>query len=140
MRFWTRFKLKLKKGFKRFIKRLFFTKDEWLRFKKTESYQMLRTIMIDRYFYKDITKNSYATVMPLEDVEKLVSEREKYQKASGGSDYRSDRKKGVYDEAMVKAYNMNDVERIQLQSNIHGIENLRAFRYKRICTEHWTAN
>ena len=50
MRFWTRFKLKLKKGFKRFIKRLFFTKDEWLRFKKTESYQMLRTIMIDRYF------------------------------------------------------------------------------------------
>lgn len=62
MRFWTRFKLKLKKGFKRFIKRLFFTKDEWLRFKKTESYQMLRTIMIDRYFYKDITKNGYATV------------------------------------------------------------------------------
>ncbi len=53
---------KLKKLIKRMVRRLFFSKAEYKRFKKTETFQLLRSILIDRYFIRDIKKGEYATV------------------------------------------------------------------------------
>lgn len=44
------------------IRRLFFSKAEYKRFKKTETFQLLRSMLIDRYFIRDIKKGEYATV------------------------------------------------------------------------------
>ncbi len=44
------------------VRRLFFSKSEYKRFKKTETFQLLRSILIDRYFIRDIKKGEYATV------------------------------------------------------------------------------
>ncbi len=44
------------------VRRLFFSKAEYKRFKKTETFQLLRSILIDRYFIRDIKKGEYATV------------------------------------------------------------------------------
>lgn len=53
---------KLKKIIKKMIRRLFFSKAEYKRFKKTETFQLLRSMLIDRYFIRDIKKGEYATV------------------------------------------------------------------------------
>lgn len=53
---------KLKRLIKKMVKRLFFTKAEYSRFKKTDTFQFLRSVLIDRYFIKDIRKGEYATV------------------------------------------------------------------------------
>ena len=53
---------KLKKFIKKMIRRLFFSKAEYKRFKKTETFQLLRSMLIDRYFIRDIKKGEYATV------------------------------------------------------------------------------
>ncbi len=53
---------KLRKLIKRMVRRLFFSKAEYKRFKKTETFQLLRSILIDRYFIRDIKKGEYATV------------------------------------------------------------------------------
>ncbi len=68
------------------------------------------------------SQNSYATFMPLSEVEKIIEERAKYNKAKGYDNRRDNRKKGVYDEAMVKAKNMDDVERIQQEIKDMGFE------------------
>ena len=70
---------------------------------------------------KENSQNSYYTVMPLSDVEKMVTEREKYQKSKGITSS-SNTKKGVYDSAMVKADNINSVERIQQELKDMGFE------------------
>ncbi len=70
---------------------------------------------------KENSQNSYYTVMPLSDVEKMVTEREKYQKSKGITSS-SNKKKGVYDSAMVKADNINSVERIQQELKDMGFE------------------
>lgn len=70
---------------------------------------------------KENGQNSYYTVMPLSDVEKMVAEREKYRKAKGETG-NSTKKKGVYDSAMVKADNINSVERIQQELKDMGFE------------------
>lgn len=54
--------MKLIKWIKRFIKRLFFSKAEYRRFKMTDTFQLLRSALIDRHFLKDIKKGEYATV------------------------------------------------------------------------------
>ena len=59
MKLWV----KIKKRIKRFIRSLFFTKEEYARFKMTDTFQMLRRYLVDRYFYKNIRKNSYATAV-----------------------------------------------------------------------------
>ncbi len=60
-------------------------------------------------------QNSYVTIMSLKDLEKIVAEREKYQKKQDNPNNNSSQnsKKGVYDRAMVKVTDMNDVEDIQ---------------------------
>lgn len=70
---------------------------------------------------KENSQNSYYTVMPLSDVEKMVTEREKYQKSKGITSS-SNKKKGVYDSAMVKANDINSVERIQQELKDMGFE------------------
>ncbi len=70
---------------------------------------------------KENGQNSYYTVMPLSDVEKMVAEREKYRKAKGETG-NSTKKKGVYDSAMVKADDINSVERIQQELKDMGFE------------------
>ena len=67
-------------------------------------------------------QNSYATFMPLGDVEKIVAEREKHQKAAGQTNNGNKKKKGVYDQAMVKVRDMKDVERIQQEIKDMGFE------------------
>lgn len=54
--------MKLKKWIKKLIKRLFFSKKEFRRFKMTDTFQFLRQVLIDRHFLKDIKKGEYATV------------------------------------------------------------------------------
>lgn len=66
-------------------------------------------------------QNSYTTVMPLEDVEKIAAERAKHQKSMGDTG-RNNNKKGTYEQAMVKAYDMNQVERIQNEIKAMGFE------------------
>lgn len=66
-------------------------------------------------------QNSYTTVMPLDDVEKIAAERAKYQKSMGDTG-RNNNKKGTYEQAMVKAYDMNQVERIQNEIKAMGFE------------------
>ncbi len=58
MKLWRKFK----KFIKKMIRRLFFSKAEYRRFKKTESFQLLRSMLIDKYFIRDIKKGEYATV------------------------------------------------------------------------------
>lgn len=70
---------------------------------------------------KENSQNSYYTVMPLSDVEKMVAERQKYQKSKGETST-SNKKKGVYDSAMVKADDINSVERIQQEIKDMGFE------------------
>ena len=66
-------------------------------------------------------QNSYTTVMPLEDVEKIASERAKHQKSMGDTG-RNNNRTGTYEQAMVKAYDMNQVERIQNEIKAMGFE------------------
>ncbi len=54
--------MKLKKWIKKLIKRLFFSKAEYSRFKMTETFQHFRRFLIDRHFFKDFKKGEYATV------------------------------------------------------------------------------
>ena len=61
-------------------------------------------------------QNSYATVMPLKDLEKIVAERNE------NNNYKSDLKKGEYREAMVKVYDLDDVEKIQTEIKDMGYE------------------
>ena len=70
---------------------------------------------------KENGQNSYYSVMPLSDVEKIVAEREKYQKQNGQTSS-SRNKKGVYSSAMVKADDINSVERIQKEIKDMGFE------------------
>ena len=51
---------KIKRFFKKLIKAIFFRKEA--RFKKTDLFQSLRSIAIDRYFIRNIKKGEYATV------------------------------------------------------------------------------
>lgn len=53
---------KIKRLFKKLIKAIFFRKEEYARFKKTDLFQSLRSIAIDRYFIRNIKKGEYATV------------------------------------------------------------------------------
>ena len=53
---------KIKRFFKKLIKAIFFRKEEYARFKKTDLFQSLRSIAIDRYFIRHIKKDEYATV------------------------------------------------------------------------------
>ena len=58
MKIWRR----IKRLFKKLIKAIFFRKEEYARFKKTDLFQSLRSIAIDRYFIRNIKKGEYATV------------------------------------------------------------------------------
>lgn len=61
--------------------------------------------------------NSYMVVMPIKDLEKIKSEREKYEQeqyqSSRGSSGGQKKKKGVYDQAMVKVATMEQVKEVQ---------------------------
>lgn len=60
--------------------------------------------------------DSYSVIMPIKQLEKIIDEREKHEKSqqSGRNTGNSNnRKKGVYDQAMVKVQNMEQVQEIQ---------------------------
>ena len=53
---------KIKRFFKKLIKAIFFRKEEYARFKKTDLFKSLRSIAIDRNLIGNIKKGEYATV------------------------------------------------------------------------------
>ena len=64
------------------------------------------------------TNSSWYSIMSIEQVEKLIAEREKTENVTGSNK----RKKGVYDNARVRVYNIEDVARIQQSINDMGYE------------------
>lgn len=60
--------------------------------------------------------DSYSVIMPIKQLEKIIDEREKYEKSqqSGrNTGNTNSRKKGVYEQAMVKVKNMEQVQEVQ---------------------------
>ena len=55
-------KRKLNEWLKKIIKRYFFKEEEYERFKKTNTFQLLRNYAYDRYFAKNTTKGGYISI------------------------------------------------------------------------------
>ncbi|MEA4815496.1 MAG: ABC transporter permease [Lachnospiraceae bacterium] len=64
---------------------------------------------------------SYTLIMPLNSLEKILTDQEKYNKAQGNTGNTS-RKKGEYEQAMVKVNDMNKVQEVQDQIKEMGFE------------------
>lgn len=69
--------------------------------------------------------DSYSVIMPIKELEKILSDKEKYEKSrqGGGSNNNTNKtKKGTYEQAMVKVKDMNEVQDIQQMIKDMGYE------------------